>query len=94
MKLSKTILLAGLLFPGLAFAQVNPGDTLGTSETDIRAKLEAQGYVVTEFELEDGEIEVEATLNGTAYEIEVSGENGNVLKVALDEEDDDNSEDS
>ncbi|WP_419909119.1 PepSY domain-containing protein [Hoeflea sp.] len=92
MKLSKATLLAGLVIPGLAFAQVAPGDKLGTAEADIRAKLEAHGYTITEFEVEDGEIEVEATLNGVAYEIEVSSQDGNVVEIALEDEDEDSND--
>ena len=88
MNFGKITLLATLIVPGLALAQVAPGDSLGTSEADIRAKLEARGYAVTEFEIEDGEIEVEATMNGKAYEIEVSSKDGNVLEVELDDKDD------
>ena len=87
MKLSKATLLAGLVIPGLAFAQVAPGDKLGTAEADIRAKLEAHGYTITEFEVEDGEIEVEATLN-----IEVSSQDGNVVEIALEDEDEDSND--
>ena len=86
-KLNKTTLLAALIFPGLALAQVNVGDAVGTSEMDIRSALEAKGYVIAEFEIEDDEIEVEATLDGVAYEIEVSPEDGTVLEVEMDDED-------
>ena len=86
-KLNKTTLLTTLIFPGLALAQVNVGDALGTSELDIRSALEAQGYVIAEFEIEDDEIEVEATLDSVAYEIEVSPEDGTVLEIEMDDED-------
>lgn len=92
MKYGKTVLLAGLIIPGAVFAQINEGDALGVTEADIRTALEAQGYAITEVEQEGDEIEVEAMLNGTAYEIEVSVETGMVLEVELDDEDD--SEDS
>ena len=82
----KLALLATLLVPSVAMAQVNVGDTLGTSETVIRAALEAQGYSVKEFETEDGEFEIHATLDGTAYEIEVSAETGVIQEIELDDE--------
>ena len=81
-----TLLSAGLIAaPVLAIAAVNPGDTLGVSESEIRTALEAKGYVVEEFEFEDDEVEVEASLNGVLYEIEISPQTGEVLEV---EEDD------
>jgi hypothetical protein len=88
-KFNKTTLLASLLLPGFALAQVNAGDILGTEEVAINASLEAQGYVVTGFEAEDDEIEVDVTLDGIAYEIEISSQDGTVLEVELDEVDDD-----
>ncbi|SLN54911.1 hypothetical protein ROA7450_02824 [Roseovarius albus] len=88
MKHGKTVLLASLLIPGVALAQINEGDALGTTEADITAALESQGYAITEIETEDGEIEVEAMLGGKAYEIEISAETGNVLEIELDDEDD------
>ena len=89
----KTALLAGLLIPGMALAGINQGDNLGTSEAAIRAALEAEGYVASEIEFEDGEIEVEAMLDGQAYEIEISPETGQVLAVMLEDEDDDDDDD-
>lgn len=88
-KFNKTTLLAALLLPGFALAQVNPGESLGTTEAAISASLAAQGYVITRFEAEDDEIEVDATLDGVAYEIEISPQDGTVLEVELDEDDDD-----
>ena len=91
-KLGKTAFLAGIILPGMALAQISEGDMLGKTEADIRSALETQGYTVTEFEIEDGEIEVEAMADGQAYEFEVSPETGMVLEIEL--EDDDASEDS
>ena len=85
---SKTTLLAALLVPGAALAQVNVGDALGDTETAIRSALETQGYTVTEIEVEDGEIEVEASISGKAFEFEVSPETGLVLAASLDDDDD------
>lgn len=83
---SKIALFAALMVPSVAFAQVNVGDTLGASEDAIRGALEAQGYAITEIEIEGGEIEVEASLDGTAYEFEVSAETGKVLEIELDDD--------
>ncbi|MGH1466188.1 MAG: PepSY domain-containing protein [Cognatishimia sp.] len=88
--LSKTALLAALLIPSAALAQINVGDLLGSSETAIQAALEAQGYTVTEIEVEEGEIEVEATNGGQSFDFEVSPETGLVL--AAYQEDDEGGE--
>ena len=90
--LNKTALLATLLIPVAALAQINGGDQLGSSETAIQAALEAQGYTITEIETEDREIEVEATSGGLSYEIEVSEETGLVL-AAYQEDDDEGDDD-
>jgi len=50
---SKPALLAALLIPGAALAQLNVGDMAGTSEGAILAALAAQGYEVLEIEIED-----------------------------------------
>ena len=84
----KMILLSGLLIPGIAMAQINVGDSLGTTEQTIRAELEAQGYIISEIEVEDDEIEVEATLDGQAFEFEISTKTGSVIEVELEEDDD------
>ena len=86
---SKSLLLAALLVPGAALAQIGVGDVLGTSEADVRAALEAQGYTVMEVEIEDGEIEVEAMVDGQEVEFEVAADTGAILEVELEDEDDD-----
>ncbi len=82
-KFNKTTLLAAPILPGFALAQVNPVDSLGTTEAAISASLTAQGYVITGFETEG-----DATLDGIAYEIEISPQDGTVLEVELGDEDD------
>lgn len=67
-----------------ATAEVTLGETLGTEDAAITAALEAKGYTVTEIEREDDEIEVEATLGGKAYEIELSPD-GAVTEIELDD---------
>ena len=64
--IKKVAMLAPLvaLAPAIAFAGISVGDTLGTEEAEIRQKLEAAGYTIEEVEREDGEIEVEASLDG------------------------------
>lgn len=86
---TKLTLLAALMIPGAALAAVSEGDVLGTTEADVRAALEAQGYVVTGIELEDDEIEADVTLDGAAFEIEVAVATGMVLEIEADDGDDD-----
>lgn len=88
-KFGKLALVAGLLLPVTAMAQVNLGDNLGSSEAAIRTALEAQGYAVLEIEREGGEIEVEAILNGQEYEIEISAETGLILEIELEDDSED-----
>ena len=77
------------LAPVAAIAAFAVGDTLGTDVEEIRSKLEAQGYTVTEIEIKDGEIEVEYVADGQEYEVTMSGETGQVLEVELEDDDDD-----
>ncbi len=87
MTFNKTALLAALLVPATAFAGIDVGQTLGTTEAEVRAALSDLGYTVQEIEIEDGEIEAEVTLNGTAYEIEVAMDSGQVVEIELEDDD-------
>ena len=87
-----TKLKTGLLISALGLASIpmtalalTAGDTLGTSEADIRAALVAEGYEVLEFETEDDEIEVEVSRDGQVFEIELSADTGTVLEVELED---------
>ena len=84
----KPALLAALLIPGAALAQINIGDELGASEAAIRTALEARGYIATEIEFEEGEIEVEATRGDQSFELEISPETGLVLAAFEDDTED------
>jgi uncharacterized membrane protein YkoI len=86
-KQTSLALAAAILIPAAAFAQLNVGSTIGSNEADIRTALESQGYTVLEFEMDDNEIEIVASLDGQNFEIEVSGETGIILEVELDDED-------
>lgn len=90
---TKLTLLAALMIPGAAIAAVSEGDMLGTTEADVQAALEAQGYVVTEIELENDEIEAEVTLDGAAFEIEVAVATGMVLEIEADDDIDEDGDD-
>ena len=90
MKRTTPALLAGragalIAIPAMALAVVNVGDQLGTTESAVRAQLEADGYTVHEFEVEDGEMEVTATKDGQTFEIEMSA-SGQVLEIELEDE--------
>ncbi len=86
----KILTLAGLIAaaPALALANVGLGEKLGTDEADIRAALEAQGYVVEEIEFEDGEIEVELSKDGVETELVLNNVDGTVTAIELEEDDD------
>ena len=87
--MTKTALfLSAALVPGFAIAAVQTGDRLGSSADDIIANLEADGYIVTETETENGRFEAEAMLDGVLYEIEVDLGNGEVIEVELDDDED------
>lgn len=73
--------------PALGYAAVSVGETLGTSEAEIRANLEAAGYTVTEFERENGEIEVEVMIDGVEQEIVVAANSGKILEIELEDDD-------
>lgn len=85
LNLTKATALAALLIPGIAFAQMNEGDRAGTTEAEIIAFLTAQGYEITETEIEDDEFEAYAMMDGQTYEIEVSLETGMVTEIELED---------
>ncbi len=87
--LTAAIILGGA---GAAFAAVSLGDQLGTSEEEVRAALTTKGYTVTEFEIEEGELEVEVILDGQEMEIVIDTTSGLVLELEL--EDDKDSDDN
>ncbi|MEP0518768.1 MAG: PepSY domain-containing protein [Hyphomicrobiales bacterium] len=80
---------AVLLGPAIAVTAPAVGDVLGTDEASIRSALEAQGYVVDEFEIEDGEIEVEVAMNDIEMEIEINAETGAIVEIETDDNEDD-----
>ncbi|WP_281973784.1 PepSY domain-containing protein [Ruegeria faecimaris] len=90
METFKMLTLTGLIAttPVLAFANVTVGDKLGTTETDIRTTLEAQGYQIEEIEFEDGEIEVELVKDGVETELVLNKTDGVVTAIELEEDDD------
>ncbi len=89
---AKPALLAALLCPTLAIAQIEVGDVAGTEEAQILAFLEADGYTIQEVETEGTELEVLAMLDGALFEIEVDLETGQIAEIEA-EDDDDTDED-
>ncbi len=75
--------------PALALAATTVGDVVGTSEAEIRASLESQGYTVQEIEFEDDEIEVEVLYDGKPFEIELASDTGTVIEIEAEDDDDD-----
>ena len=74
-----------LIAPAIAFADVSPGDVIGTADQDIRANLEAAGYTVLEVEREDGELEAEVLIDGQEFEIGIAPETGEVIEIEPDD---------
>lgn len=76
-----------------AVAGIGIGDQLGDDLEKIRSMMEAEGAAIDEIEREDGMIEVEYTLDGTMFELEIDPSTGSVVEIELehggDEDDDD-----
>ena len=73
---------------------VNVGDTMGTAQEAIGAKLTALGYTMTEFENdEDGYIEVELVAGDHMFELEIDMQDGSVLEIEPDDADDGENDD-
>jgi hypothetical protein len=58
---------------------------LGTTEQEVRASLQAQGYEVRKIEREDGAMEAYALRDGKRYEIYVDPTSGRILRVKEDD---------
>ena len=82
------LFLSAALVATPAIAALSVGEQLGTTEEDIRAALEAKGYVVLEIEKEGNEIEVELKMNGEEFEIEVDPRSGAIVEIEGEEDDD------
>jgi len=84
----KTLTLVTLLIgaPALAMANISVGDSIGTDEVEIRAAVEAKGYIVEEIEVEDGKIEVEVLMDGVETELVLDMTTGRVIEIELDDD--------
>ena len=89
----KPVILAALLFPTVAFAQIGVGDVAGTNEAQILAFLEANGYTIQDVETDRSELEVEVMLDGIAYEIEIDLATGQITEIEAGHEDGDDDDD-
>jgi len=58
-----------------------PSPLPGASDDDIRTSLQADGYEVTKYERERGQIEVYATKDGRRWELKIDPRTGNILSV-------------
>jgi|GEM_PF-3662347 len=67
-----------------AFAQIQAGDMIGTSVSDIARALETNGYDIREIEVKNNRIDADVTLNGIKLEIKVDSTSGEVIKVEND----------
>ncbi len=96
--LAPTLVAALLAASGLAYAagsedQVSlegaaVGTYLGKTEAEGRTALESKGFVVTEVETEDGELEFEVKKDGQAYEIEVDPATGKISETEKEDDKD------
>ena len=64
------------------------GSYLGKTEAEVRTALEGKGFVITEVELEDGELEFGVKKGAKAYEIEVDPKTGTISEVELETDND------
>lgn len=62
-------------------------------EDTIIAQLEAQGYTVTEVETENGELHIEAEMDGVETEFTYDSTTGELLGSEVETEDDDDEDD-
>ncbi len=101
--MKKPVILGGLAAAVIAaagFAHANNTDQqvklegvavssyLGKTEAEARSALEAKGFVITEIELEDGELEFEVKKDAKVYEIEIDPSTGNISEVELEDDND------
>ena len=73
---------------------ISVGDTIGTTEEAISAKLADMGYTLTEFENDDdGYIEVELVANAHPFELEIDINDGTILEIEPEDADEDEDDD-
>jgi predicted small secreted protein len=62
-------------------ARRGPSPLPGVSDDEVRASLLEQGYDVTKYERERGQIEVYANKDGSRWELKIDPRTGNILSV-------------
>lgn len=62
-------------------ARRGPAPLPGKSDEAIRTLLKDQGYDVTEYERERGEVEVYANKDGRRWELKINPQTGNIMSV-------------
>lgn len=83
----QTGLLASSILIGsgaIALAQIQTGDMIGTSVSEIARALELNGYDIREIEVKSNRIEVDVLQNGSKLEIKVDPRSGEVIRVEID----------
>ena len=81
--MKRTMSLAAVLFATAApvLAMPSIGDVLGTTLTDTTAALAQQGLTMTEYDLDDGRIEVTAHDDATRVELYLDPTTGAVTRI-------------
>ena len=64
-------------------AQPRVGEVIGVDKTLVQARLAAEGYRLTDIEVEDGRLEIKALKDKTRIEIDADPRTGKVLKVEV-----------
>lgn len=64
-----------------ALAEPRPGEVIGPDKARAQASLAAQGYRLTEFELEHARLEIKAVKGDSRLKILAEAKTGKVLKV-------------
>ena len=75
------ILIPLLVATTPALAQTRIGEVVGADKATATATLAARGYRLTEFEREDGAVELKANKPGERLELRVDPTSGKVTKV-------------
>lgn len=75
------LLIPLLVAAAPALAQTRVGDVVGTTKAAATAALATQGYRLTEFEREDGAVELKAAGPTQRLELRVDPVSGKVTKV-------------
>jgi hypothetical protein len=73
----------------IALSEYDPSDAPkppGVDDAAVRVMLAEQGYAVTGYQREPGEIEVDATMDGKLWELEIDPQSGRIRAVEEEED--------